>query len=128
MKKQNLFISDLHFEHEQWKLELSFWADEIKTFENRLEELVNRWTDQTVLAELESFQNQFMIHKGVIEEMQHFINVHETEMSNHDMKAELVLNTDHYKEHVIERSKMETQRHIYSELKKNFFHFLTKYM
>ena len=121
-------MSDLHFEHEQWRLELSFWKDEIKTFENRLAELAKRWTDHTVLAELDSYQNQFMIHKRVIEEIQHFINVHETEMSENDLNNEISLHAEHYRTHLEERAKMETQRHIYHELKKNFFEFLTKYM
>ena len=50
MEKQVLFNSDLHLEHVQWNRELSFWEDELKSFNKRLEELVVRWTDKEVLA------------------------------------------------------------------------------
>ena len=32
MKKEIMNNSDLHFEHKQWRSELSFWEDELKTF------------------------------------------------------------------------------------------------
>jgi hypothetical protein len=120
--------ADLHFEHEQWRMELAFWKDELKTFNHRLEELVNRWTDKSVLSELDKFQNNFIRHGEVIDELQHEINVHETNMSNHDAKHEDVLDTAHVKNHIQFRERMETQRHIYGELKKDFFRFLSKYM
>jgi len=63
MKNELIYNVDLHFEHENWQRELNFWEDELKSFHLRLEELVMRWTDQGVLAEIEKFQNQFMIQE-----------------------------------------------------------------
>jgi hypothetical protein len=31
-----IFNEDLHFEHQQWRSELAFWEDELKSFKNRL--------------------------------------------------------------------------------------------
>ena len=53
MKNELIYNVDLHFEHENWQRELNFWEDELKSFRIRLEELVLRWTDQDVLAEIE---------------------------------------------------------------------------
>ena len=50
MKTQVIYNEDLHLEHNQWNMELNFWIDELKTFENRLEELVQKWTEVEVLA------------------------------------------------------------------------------
>ena len=128
METKVIYNTDLHFEHKQWRSELAFWEDELKSFENRLEELVNRWTDKNVLAQLEHYQNAFIRHAEVIDILQHDINVHETDMSTHNKNHEEVLNTTLVKKHVEFRNRMEIQRHIYAELKKEFFHFLTKYM
>jgi hypothetical protein len=128
MKKEIIYNSDLHFEHKQWRSELSFWEDELKTFNNRLEELVKRWTDKNVLAQLEHFQNQFIRHGEVIDTLQHDINVHETNMAAHDEKGEDVINRVLAKNHLEFRDRMETQRKIYSDLKKEFYRFLSNYM
>jgi len=128
MEKQLVFNSDLHFEHIQWKSELSFWEDEIKTFKHRLEELSTRWTSMEVLSELEQFQNQFIRHNEVIDTLQHEINLHEKELNTLNMTDEGALDAQHTKSHFVFRGKMEKQREIYADLKKKFFHYLTKYM
>ena len=128
METKAIYNTDLHFEHKQWRNELAFWEDELKSFKNRLEELVNRWTDKEKLAQLEHYQNAFTRHEEVIDTLQHDINVHETDMSEHDKKHEDVLNTSLVKKHIEFRNRMEIQRHIYADLKKEFYHFLSKYM
>jgi hypothetical protein len=128
MKKQVIYNSDLHFEHKLWQSELAFWEDELKLFNNWLSELVIRWTDKKVLIQLEHYQNQFILHGTIIDEFQNEINMHEVNMNDHDIKGEDVLNYSFVKKHIEFRNKMETQRHIYADLKKEFFSFLTKYM
>ncbi len=128
MKTPVVFNSDLHFEHVQWKSELSFWEDEIKTFKHRLEELVVRWTDEDVLKQLEHFQNEFVMHGEVIDQLQHDINAHESEMNALSMTDDTSMNTAYTKSHFAFREKMETQREIYAKLKKDFYRFLSKYM
>lgn len=128
MKKEVIYDSDLHFEHQLWRSELLFWKDELKTFNNRLDELVMRWTDKNVLAQLEHYQNAFIRHPEVIERLQHDINVHETNMAAHNIKGKIMLNQSLVKNHIESRNRMETQRHIYADLKRDFFRFLSKYM
>jgi hypothetical protein len=128
MEKEVIFNSDLHFEHKQWKRELLFWEDELKSSQNRLNELVLRWTDKEVLAELEQYQNQFMIQKNAIDELEDHIILHETNISEHFKKGEDVLDLQMIKEHTEFRNKMDIQRNLYSDLKRNFFRFLSKYM
>ena len=57
-----------------------------------------------------------------------YINIHEINIPEHSKKKEDVLNTILVKTHVEFRNRMETQIHIYSELKKELFSFLAKYM
>jgi len=128
MEKEVIYNSDLHFEHEQWRSELAFWEDELKSFNNRLKELTTRWTNKEVLAQLEHFQNEFILHGGVIEDLQEAIEEHETRIAGQSKMGEDALDTTMVKKHLEFRNKMETQRQIYADLKKEFFRFLTRYM
>jgi hypothetical protein len=128
MKKEAIYNADLHFEHVFWTKELDFWEDELKSFNNRIEELVMRWTDPSVLAQIEKFQNQFLIQENAMNSVRNQIDMHETNMAEHYKINEDVLNKGLVKKHLMIRDQMETQRSIYQNLKKEFFKFLTKYM
>ncbi len=123
-----IFNSDLHFEHLQWKKELLFWKDEIRSFQNRLEEIVKRWTDNKVLAELGQFQNNFSIHNNKIDEFLEKIDVHEHNIAAHFQANENVMDRVHLRYHESYREKMNVQRIIYNDLKHKYYIFLSKYM
>ena len=127
-KSEILYNEDLHFEHKQWHSELAFWEDELKSFKNRLSELISRWTNKEVLAQLEHYQNEFILHEGVIDELQEAIEKHETRIAGQTQSGLEALDTAMTKKHLEFRNKMETQRLIYADLKKEFFRFLSKYM
>jgi hypothetical protein len=127
-EKEMLFNSNMHFEHQLWKGELAFWKDELKFFNHRLSELVTRWTKKEVLAQLEHYQNEFILHGGVIEDLQESIEEHETRIAAQSKKSTDVLDVQFAKKHMEFRDRIETQRHIYAKLKKEFFKFLEKYM
>ena len=128
MEKEIIFNSDLYFEHKQWRRELFFWEDELKSFKNRLSELVVRWTNKDMLAQLEHFQNQFIIQEEVIDVFQDDINIHEADIARYSKKGIDALNQNLVIKHIEFRNRMEVQRLIYSDLKKEFYKFLTKYM
>ncbi|MDR9458479.1 MAG: hypothetical protein RI572_13825 [Salegentibacter sp.] len=128
MEKEVIYVEDLHVEHQQWLGELEFWKDELKSFNNRLAELVNRWSNKDVLAQLEHFQNQFILHEEFIDNQEKLIHAHETNMADHDKKEHMVINTGLAKNHLDIRDRMQDQRKIYAALKKDFYKFLSKYM
>lgn len=123
-----IYNENLHFEHQNWKSELYFWKDELKTFNNRLSELVTRYTSKEVLKQLEHYQNEFALHSGVIEDLEETIEKHEARIAGQSKTGTEALDVSLTKTHVDFRGKMETQRHIYNDLKKDFFKFLGKYM
>ena len=128
MKKELIFNTNLHFEHENWNRELNFWEDELASFQNRLEELAVRWTDKSVLAQVELFQNQFLLEKEAINSIQDQIEMHETNMAGHYEKNEDVLNKDLVEKHLKLRERMENERELFTDMKNKLFRFLTKYM
>tara|TARA_R110000868_G_scaffold136879_1_gene350023 strand:+ start:542 stop:952 length:411 start_codon:yes stop_codon:yes gene_type:complete len=128
MEKEIIYNSNLHFEHEMWRRELLFWKDELVFFNNRLSELVTRWTKKEFLVKLEHFQNEFILHGGVIEDLLEAIEIHETRLAGQDLKSHDAMDTIMVKKHIEFREKMEIQEQIYADLKKDFFRFLTKYL
>lgn len=128
MKTEVLFNSNMHFEHKQWKRELAFWQDELRSFNNRLSELVNHYTNKEVLKQLEHFQNEFTLHGDVIEDLLEAIEEHEIRIAAQSKTGLNELDTQMSKKHMEFRKRMETQRDIYAKLKKDFFRFLETYM
>ena len=76
MENQN-YISELHKQNREWKSLINFVKEEIETFKNRLSEVVSKNRSVEVLAPAEHFQNQFIRHKEVIDELLHDINADE---------------------------------------------------
>jgi hypothetical protein len=128
MKEELIFNPDLHFEHENWNRELDFWQDELESFQNRLNELVARQYDKDMYANIEKFQNQLNIHEGVMNSIRSQIQMHESNIADHYRKNEDSMNREMVKKHLEIRNRMENQRDIISEMKKNLFSFLTEYL
>ena len=123
-----VYNENLHFEHQNWNSELAFWEDELKTFKNRLSELVTRYTEKKVLKQLEHYQNEFILHGGVIDDLMETIEKHEISIAGHTQTDNESMDVPLVKTHMAFRGKMETQRQMYADLKREFFRFLTKYM
>ena len=93
-----------------------------------MSELVTRYTSKEVLKQLEHYQNEFALHNGVIQDLQETIEEHEASIAGHSQKDNESMDVALVKTHMDFRDKMETQRQIYADLKKEFFRFLSKYM
>ena len=128
MHKELIFNPDLHIEHESWNRELHFWEDELFSFQNRLDELVRRWTDKSVLSRIDKFHNQILIQREFLNTLKNQIEMHETNMADHYRKGQDALNKDMVKQHHVIRDQIEGQRKIINDIKRNLFLFLSKYM
>lgn len=116
----------MHFEHKQWKGEIAYWKDELKSFNLRLSELVTRWATKEVLAQIGYYQSKFILHGGVIDDLLETIEQHEIRIEAQSETTNNVIDTQLSEKHFEFRNRIETQRDIYAELKKSFFVFLEK--
>ncbi|MCA0153091.1 hypothetical protein [Winogradskyella vincentii] len=71
MQSKVMYLSDLKFNIETWKRELRFHFNEMDTFEEKLEEIVQREPDPMAMVKLEVFQNRIMIEKDAISKLLH---------------------------------------------------------
>ena len=124
MGKSFLSSDNMEFEHQRWKGEISFWKNELESFNNKLSELITRWADKEELAEVGYYQKQFIYHGGVIEDLLESIEQKEMRNSSLNNSNDLRENSALSEKHIELRNRMETQREVYAELKKNIFRFL----
>ena len=126
--EKKMYISDLHFEHVQWRSELMFWEEQIASYIRRLEEVVTRYTENGVRAQVEHFQNQFILHNDVIDVLKKDIKKHEQHLADYAQEHPVAVNHVHFDDHSQLRDRMETQRSIYHDLKTKYFRFLSASM
>lgn len=126
MESTQKYLHELHAEHNQFISELAFAKDEIRTFLHRLEEIVTANNKLEVMQQVEHFQNQFIRHNEVIDELKSAVNHAEKKIA---VIAEANnVATDHRKteDHTELREEMAIFNKIYAELKTEFNNFLAK--
>ncbi len=126
MENTKKYLHELHNEHREFNSQLDFVVDELKTYTHRLEEVVAANNKQEILQKVEHFQNQFIRHKEVIDELKSMI--HHSEKGLAQIAEENNVATDHRKtdDHAELRNQMESFNKIYSELKTEYLAFLAK--
>ncbi len=121
-------LQNLHYYHNLWSKELAFYKDEISVLEPHLQELSNKYSIKEVVEGIEHFQNQFDLHKENIHILQHDIDAHEKSLATYAQNTPVAAEHDSFGSHKAMTKKMETQRTIYHDLKKDFFLFMEKWM
>ncbi|MEO7174917.1 MAG: hypothetical protein ABIV51_03690 [Saprospiraceae bacterium] len=128
MAEKHFYLKDLHFDLNVWRNELNFCEDELKIFNHYLEDLVNRYTDQEMLAQLEHFQNQFIRQREVLDEIKHAIKAKDHYFAKYAESHPIAVDHVYFKDHTDLRENMDQFTKIYSEMKMEFRRFLAKYM
>lgn len=121
-------IDELHFEHKLWTSKMNFYLDEISIFENRLSELVQRNTKVEVTSQIEHFQNQFIRQREVAQEVVSKSNDHEKFLVNYAKDNPVAIDHVFFADHTKLRDEVETFDKIFSELKKEFLAFVSKWL
>jgi len=101
-------LYELHEEHKVWNNLLDFYKDDISILEKRLEELVTKNTNQEVRAEIEKYQNQFLIQRNNIDQIKHIINLDEKEIENEINSNPVAVDHRKLEDHPKERDLVET--------------------
>ncbi len=122
-------VRSLHLEYKVWINELNFAKEEIAIFEKHLEILVNRNTDVLVRSKIEHFQNQFIRHCEVVDELKHKLHQSEVQLARfvQDMSG-MGIDTVRMDNHVKLRDEMFRFREIYADLKNEFRRFESEWM
>ena len=115
-------------ESKEWTSNLAFYKDELKIMKTRLEEIISRNTSKEILAQAEHFQNQFIIQKDQIDQINHIINLDNDKIHKEINKNGVAVDRRSIEDHTSLREQMKSFEHIYSSLKFDFNTFLSKWM
>lgn len=121
---QTISISKLHHEYHSWITELSFCKEEIIIFEGHLEEIISKHQSTEITAQVEHYQNQFIRHKEVVDELKHDLNIAERQLAafTKDLSDAGLMNIK-MDNHTNLREEVLTQRYLFNDLKKEFRNF-----
>ena len=119
-------VTELHTDRVEWLKKLMFYKDDLASHLNRLAEVVQNNNNIEVTSMAEHFQNQFIRHLEINDELRHEINDEsrlfaETEALN-PVATDRKLATDHTEL----RDKVETYEKLFNELRHEFNTFVSK--
>jgi len=127
--ESTISIEQFREELQSWKHELSSIKEEIRYFEQHLEQLTTKRLPKELLAEVEHFQNQFICQKEVIDKLRH--DLPDTRSKVDDVFHHLrQMNEESNWESRTEglEGRMDTFRKIYIEIKQDFHRFEAEWM
>lgn len=64
---EGIKLEALHSEHREWLNKLDFYKDDLVVLRQRLEEVAARNTLREIMAQVEHFQNLFIIQRNEID-------------------------------------------------------------
>jgi subtilase family serine protease len=117
----NKSIRELHFDHELWLIEMAFWKQEIEVLDKYLAAVNASYSDTVVRAEVEHFQNQFIIQLNFINSLKNDVKAQEALISllEKDISNKKLQQKKADDEYDI-RDRMLTNQKLYVELKQSF--------
>ncbi len=121
-------IYDLHEEHQTWLKNLAFYKDEITVMQNRITEIASKNSGQDVLKQVEHFQNQLIVQRNNIDELNHSIKDHENYLENRVNENPTAVDHRKVNDHPKMRDNYESFDKVFNELRKELNLFLAKQM
>ena len=114
-------INKLHSEYDDWMEELTFYKEEINTFEHYLENIATKFKGREIMAQVEHFQNSFIRQKEVIDTLKHNLHISEKQLSAFVKKMSgMGLSNIKMDNHVRLREEMQIFRKLFVALKTDF--------
>jgi hypothetical protein len=124
-KIKKVHADDLHFEHKLWTSQLNLYKEQLMIFQTRLDEVARQNNSKEVMIQVEQFQNKFVIQQNHIDKLlqefrrdeQHLAKLAQANIEAFDHRL--------FQDHEKEREQIETFVAIYTELKNEFYEFLS---
>lgn len=115
-------------DHSIWLKELVFYDEELDTLEKRLLEIVQKNNGKEVMADVEHFQNQFVIQRINIDQLQHDIRKHDGNVAAEAQAHAGKMKSVEVSEHDKLKEQVETFGKLFNELRHEYNKFLSKWM
>lgn len=119
-------IEVLHAEHREWLNKIDFYYDDLKIMRHRLEEVAARNTNKSLMAQVEHYQNQFVIQRNELDEMKHAINQSETSIAENVAQNGTAVNRRSVADDQSMRERMSQFDKLFLQLRVELMSFLAK--
>lgn len=67
-------LNALHHQGNDWLRELEFYKEELAVLTTRLADVAGKNTNKDILAQVEHFQNKFILQRGQVDVLKHDVN------------------------------------------------------
>ena len=123
-------IRNLHLEYKFWIVELNFFKEMLHIFQSHLEKIIDDNRDNKKIGpQVEHFQNQFILHHEVIDELKHDLNISEKQLASFTREMALVgYEFERLDNHSAVRDRFLTARKIFNDLKEEFHRFQSEFL
>jgi predicted nuclease with TOPRIM domain len=121
-------INHLHLICKDWLRELNFYKSEIPIFRTRLEEIASDYSSKEILARVDHFENKFYIMSNHFDELLHDVNLKEQYLANKATEQPKYISVKMIEMDQKLEDLMVFTATDFSETKKEFYQFLSKYM
>ena len=115
-----------HAEHREWLNKIDFYYDDLKIMRHRLEEVAARNTNKSLMAQVEHFQNQFVIQRNELDEMKHAIHQAESGIAENVAQNGTAVNRRSMPDNVSMRDRIERFEKLFLRLRKELMTFVAK--
>ncbi|MFM7903043.1 MAG: hypothetical protein ACKPAD_13805 [Bacteroidota bacterium] len=123
---QTTKLETLHSEHREWLNKIDFYYDDLKIMRHRLEEVAARNTNKSLMAQVEHYQNQFVIQRNELDEMKHVINQSETSIAENVAQNGTAVNRRSVADDQAMRERMSQFEKLFLQLRVELMSFLAK--
>ena len=123
---ETIKIEVLHAEHREWLNKIDFYQDDLKIMRHRLEEIASRNTNKSLLAQVEHFQNQFVIQRNELDEMKHAIHQSESNIAENISQNGTAVNRRSMPDDQTMRDRMAQFEKLFLQLRVELMSFLAK--
>lgn len=115
-------------DHSHWLKDLGFYDEELDTLEKRLLEIVRKNNSKEVMTGVEHYQNQFLIQRNNIDQLQHDIHEHDRNVAAEAQAHAGKMKSAEVGEHSKLKQQVEVFEKVFNELRHEFNGFLSKWM
>jgi hypothetical protein len=115
-------------DHSHWLKDLGFYDEELDTLEKRLLEIVRKNNGKEVMTGVEHYQNQFVIQRNNIDQLQHDIREHDGIVAAEAQAHAGKMKSTEVGEHSKLKEQVEAFEKVFNELRHEYNRFLSKWM
>lgn len=126
METQKLYTQ--HQENVEWAKKIAFYKDEIKIMNERIAEVASKNSSKDVLSKVEHFQNQLIVQKNNMDEINHLINLSEDQLVKNVNKNPTAVDHRKVSDHTEERNKIVQFERVFNELRKELNVFIAQWL